>query len=100
MDIIDGSTNWGRVAVLHSGVWGTVCARGWADSAADVLCKNMSYAGGVASAGPSKGDMPVWMSFVKCTGTETNLDECTSREFGQLVFRCPDAYVTCYKKGI
>lgn len=100
MDIIDGSANWGRVVVLHSGVWGSVCSIGWTDAAANVTCRNMSYEGGFASDSPGKGDIPRWITRLRCTGTETNLDECVTGQWGETTYMCNDAYVLCYKKGI
>lgn len=40
--------NSGRVEVKHNGVWGTICGTSWDDQDADMLCRSIGFAGGVA----------------------------------------------------
>ena len=33
----------GRVEMCYNGVWGTVCANGWNDIAANIVCSQLGY---------------------------------------------------------
>ncbi|XP_078064406.1 CD5 antigen-like, partial [Mustelus asterias] len=89
----------GRVEVYHLGSWGTVCDAGWDIREAGVVCQMLncgpalsahtgSYFGG--------GTGEIWLEGVRCLGTETALDQCTSGT--PVTNRCThntDAGVTC-----
>jgi len=97
--LAEGSTNWGRVEVKHSGVWGAVCSDNWDDAAANVTCKELGqdFIGGIAIGNVRTVDMPFWLRDASCEGNETSLLDCKYTQWGEPVFFCSAAYVLCYK---
>nr|XP_015195346.1 PREDICTED: scavenger receptor cysteine-rich domain-containing group B protein-like [Lepisosteus oculatus] len=89
----------GRVEVLHSYRWGTVCDDGWITADAQVVCREVGcgaplFTPGSAYFGPGTG--PIWMDDTTCTGDEPSLITCQSKGFG--VHNCnhsEDAGVIC-----
>ncbi|XP_038076127.1 deleted in malignant brain tumors 1 protein-like [Patiria miniata] len=82
----------GRVEVLNNGQWGTVCRDGWGFFDALVVCKQLGFPwlakyGWKHDAGNGTG--PVWLSNVRCKGSETRLDECAND--GWMEHQCADA---------
>ncbi|CAI5648618.1 unnamed protein product [Oreochromis niloticus] len=75
----------GRVEILHSGQWGTVCDDSWGLEDAQVVCRQLGC-GRVLSAPTNtqfgQGTGPIWMDEVGCTGREINLFECRHSGFG------------------
>ncbi|XP_078614542.1 uncharacterized protein LOC144883781 isoform X2 [Branchiostoma floridae x Branchiostoma japonicum] len=74
-----GSAYQGRVEVLHGGVWGTVCDRGWDVRDTDVVCRQLGYleaATAEKAAAFGEGTGPIWMDDATCTGYETSLTKC------------------------
>ena len=65
------------VVVEKHGMNGTICSENWDNTDADVLCRQLSYSGGVAF-GPqySGSSTPMWMSNVQCNGTEKTVQSC------------------------
>ena len=76
----------GRVEVLYSNVWGTVCDLGFNYHSCNVLCRSLgfgtcrSYA---TRAGYGRGIGNVWMSELKCDGTEQWLHDCKHQPWGR-----------------
>ncbi|XP_052276945.1 deleted in malignant brain tumors 1 protein-like isoform X3 [Dreissena polymorpha] len=66
------------VAVKKHGMNGTICAEGWDNKDADVLCRQLGYSGGGVSFGPqySGSSTPIWMTNVNCYGNETRIQDC------------------------
>uniref|UniRef100_A0A3P9DRI5 SRCR domain-containing protein n=1 Tax=Maylandia zebra TaxID=106582 RepID=A0A3P9DRI5_9CICH len=93
---------YGRVEILHSGQWGTVCDDSWGLQDAQVVCRQLGC-GRVLSA-PTKarfgqGSGRVWMNEVGCTGRESNLFECRQSGLGSHdCSHSEDAGVICQGK--
>lgn len=119
-DTTDGHE--GRVEICFKGRWGTVCHNSWDYHDAEVVCRQLGfgsigkpfsgdehsqmltshpYVGAVAFTGshygPGKG--PVYLSNVRCTGSESNITKCSRSLFGDVPSACTahfaDASVLC-----
>ncbi|XP_030839959.1 deleted in malignant brain tumors 1 protein-like, partial [Strongylocentrotus purpuratus] len=97
--LVAGSdANEGRVEVYYGGAWGTVCDDFWDDTDAGVVCRSLGFDSGIgvgrAQFGIGSGD--IILDDVSCTGTETNLGDCSNAGLG--VNNCghsEDAGVLC-----
>ena len=88
--------------MLHNGEWGTVCDDDWDDADAAVVCRSLGYSGGTAFAKSyfGRGSGRIWISKVKCLGTESELGQCPHSAWGD--HRCDhteDAGVVCTAGG-
>ena len=89
----------GRVEVLHNRAWGTVCSFRWDLQAATVVCRQLGYGRAVAAlrnAAYVRGSGPIWYDYVRCSGSEASLTQCSHRGLG--VHSCghsEDAGVIC-----
>uniref|UniRef100_A0A8C6ZVS9 Soluble scavenger receptor cysteine-rich domain-containing protein SSC5D n=1 Tax=Nothoprocta perdicaria TaxID=30464 RepID=A0A8C6ZVS9_NOTPE len=89
----------GRVEVFHKEQWGTVCDDSWDFLDAAVVCRQLGC--GMAIAAPwralfGRGQDPIWLDEVNCTGTEAALSQCKAKDWG--VHGCDhgeDASVVC-----
>ncbi|NXS01943.1 NETR protein, partial [Oxylabes madagascariensis] len=78
----------GRLEVYHTGQWGTVCDDGWTELNTQVVCWQLGFKYG-KSAGMEKesyaegSSEPIWLDDVICSGMETNLLQCSRREWGK-----------------
>ncbi|XP_028406851.1 uncharacterized protein LOC114529293 [Dendronephthya gigantea] len=82
----------GVVEVYHDGVWGTICADGWTDSNADVICKELNLGAVMESKiihedrftrNDSYREDRIWLSAVQCRGTESSIFNCDHAEWGE-----------------
>ena len=77
----------GRVEVLYSNVWGTICDIGFDYRSCNVLCRSLGY-GTCKSistrAGYGRGIGKVWLSELKCTGAEQWLHDCDRLPWGNV----------------
>ncbi|KAL4227454.1 scavenger receptor [Mactra antiquata] len=105
-----GGANYGRVEISVGGKWGTVCDQSWDNREAGVFCRQLGFTDGEATRGAhfGRGEGPIWISHLKCTGTEDKLHQCPHRGFSNDFsadwwFPLPcethsdDAGVFCYK---
>ncbi|XP_076465365.1 scavenger receptor cysteine-rich domain-containing protein DMBT1-like [Babylonia areolata] len=103
--------NEGRVEISVGGVWGTVCKYFWDDREARVFCRNQGYSDGysIRNTFGTRGSGPMWLSYLRCQGTESSLHQCSHDGFsdapvddGYYSYGCSshnnDAYVSCVDK--
>uniref|UniRef100_I0FHQ7 Lysyl oxidase homolog n=1 Tax=Macaca mulatta TaxID=9544 RepID=I0FHQ7_MACMU len=94
----------GRVEVYYDGQWGTVCDDDFSIHAAHVVCRELGYVEAkswTASSSYGKGEGPIWLDNLHCTGNEATLAACTSNGWG--VTDCKhteDVGVVCSDKRI
>ncbi|XP_009328517.1 PREDICTED: soluble scavenger receptor cysteine-rich domain-containing protein SSC5D-like [Pygoscelis adeliae] len=89
----------GRVEVLHKDVWGTVCDDQWDLREAKVVCRQLGCGTAVSAPRESKygeGKDQIWLSDMKCKGTEASLTECEAKPWGDTTCNhVEDASVEC-----
>ena len=93
------------MAVYYNGVWGTVCDYYWDQRDAIVVCRQLGYPYGKVEYfrdshfGVGAGRMvdvltlewdQVWMTNVRCTGTEARLSDCPHNGWGVTPSLCDD----------
>ncbi|XP_049323394.1 deleted in malignant brain tumors 1 protein-like [Astyanax mexicanus] len=78
-----GSRCAGRAEVFHRGQWGTICGAGANFIAGFVMCKELGCGEPFRTDTAVPGCAPIWMSHVKCTGSESTLKHCGSLGWGE-----------------
>ncbi len=97
----------GRVEVLYNGIWGTVCRKDWDLQDANVVCRELGYAGAVAVVYNAanmygQGTGVMWMANVDCKGNEISLLDC-KQQYRLGASHCShyqDAGAICIAPGI
>ncbi|XP_031553545.1 uncharacterized protein LOC116290605 isoform X2 [Actinia tenebrosa] len=75
----------GRVEIYHLGRWGTVCGDTWTLSNAHVVCRQLGFDGArtpLCCGLFGKGSGRVWLSGVRCEGSESSLALCPNPGWG------------------
>merc|ERR1719272_1033649 len=89
----------GTVQVWVNSAWGTVCDDNWDDNDAEVVCRQLGFAGGTQhqSATYGQGSGSIMYDDVNCAGNEANLASCPKgRAVGSHdCSHTKDAGVTC-----
>ena len=79
--------SYGRLEVRYNNTWGTVCQQGFTMESANVVCKQLGYLRGAtnfygdAIYGPGNGT--VWLSQLRCRGSENNIAVCPHSYWGK-----------------
>lgn len=92
----------GILEVRQNGIWGRVCMHEWDDRDANVACKHMNYAGGLAYLHIMKNRRPIMLRSVRCNGSENKLSDCPHNPYPDNYncnFNSNDAGVLCYEKS-
>ncbi|XP_033749618.1 deleted in malignant brain tumors 1 protein-like isoform X1 [Pecten maximus] len=87
----------GRVEMAFNGLWGTVCDASWDNREAAVFCRAMNFSDGyaVGNAYYGMGEGPIWISHLRCDGTEENLHTCPHQGFSEDVVTSTSDWKTC-----
>ena len=93
----------GRVEVLYSGTWGTICGDYWDLQDANVVCHQLGYDGAlraVRNAAFGQGTGQIWLNDVRCVGNERSISHCSHLGWGAHNCRHDkDAGVVCRPAG-
>jgi receptor-type tyrosine-protein phosphatase Q len=89
----------GRVEVCLNGLWGTVCDDSWSKTDANVMCWQLGYSNADATVYTNayfgQGIIPILMTTVSCSGTESRLVDCSYSSFTGGCYHYEDAGVRC-----
>ena len=104
--LVGSSPNAGRLEVLHSGVWGTVCKDKWNSQNSLTVCQSLGYSHGNTKSSSdlpgylvSRDNQPIWMDDVQCNPHHPSLSMCRHPGWG--VHDCShqeDVYLSCYSE--
>ena len=99
------ASNAGRVEILLTGFWGTVCDLSWWDlREANVVCRELGYEkASIAPTGAAfgQGIGIVWTTSLQCLGNEKTLTQCKNSGWNLTSCRHDrDVSVICTPRGI
>jgi deleted-in-malignant-brain-tumors protein 1 len=91
------------VEVFYNGRWGTICDNYWDINDARVVCRQLGYQYTVRALRGNQvpdGTGQIWLSSVRCTGSEENLISCSHSGWGNIYCgHHQDAGVECSATG-
>ncbi|KAL5004337.1 hypothetical protein ScPMuIL_017793 [Solemya velum] len=70
--------SYGIVSAYRYGNWGRICTTFWDNNDAEVLCRQLGFAGGYAMQYRRSSGLPYVISEINCDGSEESLDDCDS----------------------
>ena len=77
--------NEGRVQIYHRGEWGAICSKHWNFQDGRVACRQLGFVDVAKVTNNEFGHIDdnerVWLSELKCDGTESQLQGCPSSGF-------------------
>jgi hypothetical protein len=80
------NATYGRVEIMRSGVYGTICDDQWDIKAAKVVCRQLGFPDAIVAVGKAffgSGTGPVWLDNVVCTGNEKVIENCSHSGWGE-----------------
>jgi len=82
--LVGSSGSEGRLEVYHSGSWGTVCGKGFTDTAAKVVCYMLRYGriGRFLGNRYGPGSGRIWLNDVTCFSWTTRIGNCRHNGWG------------------
>ncbi|MXQ99665.1 hypothetical protein E5288_WYG019000 [Bos mutus] len=85
--LVDGGSHCaGRVEILNQGSCGTICDYSWDLDDARVVCRQLGCGKALdatLSSSFGAGSGPIWLDNVRCTGKESHVWRCPSRDWGK-----------------
>lgn len=95
---------YGRVEILYLGEWGTINGASFNKTTADVICRQLGYPSSLETFdyGAFGGGLgPIWLSNIKCNGTESNIGLCWHDGFSAVYpTHLNDASLVCSRNGV
>uniref|UniRef100_A0A3B5MF45 SRCR domain-containing protein n=1 Tax=Xiphophorus couchianus TaxID=32473 RepID=A0A3B5MF45_9TELE len=74
--------NRGRVEVMHSNIWGTICDDSFGTLDGRVICKMLGFQSVVSTFTATPGTGRILLDELQCTGAESDIFDCPHSEFG------------------
>lgn len=98
---IKGGGSQGQVEITYEGVKGSICSTYWSKYDARVLCKSKDYVDGEVVRSPSPLKGKVFLSKMRCDGTENSIFRCNNSGWDVYeTITCGGyASVMCYKNS-
>ena len=92
----------GRVEVFRNGEWQTVCDDYWSLAEAEVVCRRFGYGYPISATGRAvfgRGTGGQWNVNFDCSGSENDLEDCSTRSLSSTCSHSEDAGVICSPSG-
>lgn len=90
-----GSSNSGRLEVVVSGQWSTVCDDSFDANDALVACRQLGFSTYASYGDASGGVGSILVDDLACSGSESSIQQCSGRFGGSNCGHSEDVYLTC-----